>query len=198
MNLALNEIELPVRLRFERAMTDDELLHFCAVNDALRVERDSNGEILVMTPAGSNTSRMNNRIGRLLDEWTEADGRGVSFDSSGGFTLGDGSMRNPDAAWALLERWQALSEEQRSVFAPLCPDFVLELRSPTDRLRATQQRMEQWIATGVSLAWLVDPLLKQVTIYRPGEEPEVHEDPSSVQGDGLMRGFELVMARVWS
>ena len=98
-------------------------MRFCAANDALRVERDANGEILVMTPAGSKTSKMNMRIGRLLDEWAEADGRGVAFDSNGGFTLPDGSMRAADAAWVALPRWKALSDADQSRYAPLCPDL---------------------------------------------------------------------------
>jgi Uma2 family endonuclease len=178
-------------------MTDDELLRFCAANDGLRVEREANGEILVMTPAGSKTSKMNMRIGRLLDEWAEADGRGVAFDSNGGFTLPDGSMRAADAAWVALCRWQALSDADQSRFAPLCPDFVIELRSPSDSLPELKEKMELWIANGAQLAWLIDPIDRTVSVYRPGESPEVHHHPSSVQGVGVMAGFELVMARIW-
>jgi Uma2 family endonuclease len=197
MNLSLAEVELPVRLRFERPMTDDELMRFCAENDVLRVEREPNGEILVMTPANSKTSKMNLRIGRLLDEWAEADGRGVAFDSSGGFTLPDGSMRNPDAAWVQKNRWEALTDAQQSSFAPVCPDFVIELRSPSDRLLQSREKMEQWIANGAQVGWLIDPIEKAVSIYRSGGEPEHHVQPSSVQGTGPISGFELVMARIW-
>ncbi len=178
-------------------MTDDELMRFCAANDALRVERDANGEILVMTPAGSRTSKMNLRIGRLLDEWAEADGRGVAFDSNGGFTLPDGSMRAADAAWIALPRWNALSDTDQSRFAPICPDFVIELRSPSDSLPELQQKMEQWIINGAQLAWLIDPIEQEVSVYRPGHNPEVHRHPTSIQGEGVMAGFELVMARIW-
>jgi len=196
MNLALPQADLPVRLRFQRPMSDEELIRFCAENEVLRVEREPNGEILVMTPANSKTSHMNLRIGRLLDVWAEEDGRGVAFDSSGGFTLPDSSMRNPDAAWMLRSRWNAMSEEEQSSFAP-CPEFIIELRSPSDRLPDLQARMEQWIANGVKVGWLIDPLRKAVEIYRLGEQPEIHEQPTSVQGDGPVAGFELVMARVW-
>src|SRR5271163_2690574 len=113
MNLELTDIELPVRLRTEAPMSDLELMRFCAANESLRVEREPNGEILVMTPAGSKTGKINMRVSRLLDEWAEADGRGVAFDSSTGFTLPDGSMRNPDAAWLLAGRWNALSDEDQ-------------------------------------------------------------------------------------
>jgi Uma2 family endonuclease len=198
MNLALNEIELPVRLRFERPMTDDELMRFCAVNDVLRVEREPNGEILVMTPANSNTSKMNMRIGRFLDEWGESDGRGIVTGPDGGYTLPDSSMRAPDAAWVSNQRWRALSDKDQGRFAPICPDFIIELRSPSDRLPELQAKMEQWIANGAQVAWLIDPEEKSVTIYRAGNEPEHFAHPTSVQGTGPIAGFELVMSRIWS
>jgi Uma2 family endonuclease len=197
MNFTLAEIELPVRIIPDRPMTDDELMRFCAANDSVRVEREPNGEILVMTPANSKSSKMNMRIARLLDEWAEEDGRGVAFDSSGGFTLPDTSMRNPDAAWMLGSRWDAMSDDEQSRFAPACPDFIIELRSPSDRLSDSQAKMHQWIANGAQLAWLIDPQRKVVEIYRPGEEPEIHEHPTSVHGTGPIAGFELVMSRIW-
>jgi Uma2 family endonuclease len=197
MNFTLAEVELPIRILPDRPMTDEELMRFCAANDGLRVEREPNGEILVMTPANSKTSKMNMRIGRLLNAWAEEDGRGVAFDSSCGFTLPDGSMRNPDASWVEYSRWQALSDAQQSSFAPLCPDFILELRSPSDKLPEAHAKMHQWIANGAHVAWLIDPIEKAVTIYRPGEQPEALIHPTSVQGTGPIAGFELVMARVW-
>jgi Uma2 family endonuclease len=198
MQLALSETQLPLRLRLDTPLSEEELMRFCAANDIFRIEREPNGELTVMTPAGNDTSRMNGRITRLLDEWAESDGRGVAFDATGGFTLRDGSMRNPDGAWILLPRWQALTKAQQASFAPIYPDFIIELRSPSDRLRDLQMKMQQWIANGVQVAWLIDPRRKVVAIYRPGQAPEVHEDPTSVQGDGPIRGFELVLSRVWS
>jgi Uma2 family endonuclease len=197
MHFNLAEIPLPLRFRPETPMSDEELMRFCAANDALRVERDANGEILVMTPAGSRTSHINSRITRLLDEWAEQDGRGVAFDSNGGFTLPDGSMRAADAAWVALPRWKALSDADQSRYAPLCPDFVIELRSPSDNLPELKAKMSKWIANGAQLAWLIDPIDQEVSIYRPGESPELHHHPTSVQGSGVMAGFELVMARIW-
>jgi Uma2 family endonuclease len=198
MNLDLKEIELPIRLISERPLSDDELMRFCAANEALRVEREPNGEILVMTPAGANTGRINIRISYYLQAWTESDTRGIAFDSSAGFTLPDGSMRNPDGAWILNSRWEKLSEADQGRFAPVCPDFVIELRSPSDKVADLQAKMEKWIANGAQLAWLIDPIEKTVTIYRPGSEPEYLFDPSSVQGTGPMAGFELVLDRVWA
>ena len=197
MNLASAETELPVRLRFERPMTDAELLRFCEANEVLRVERDANGEILVMTPAGFGRSKMNVRISRLLDEWAEEDGRGVTTGPDAGYVLPDGSMRMPDAAWTSLLRLERAGVTDRAGFASICPDFVIELRSLSDRLSPLQAKMEMWIANGAEVAWLIDPQRKTVEIYRPGDSPEVLHEPSSVQGTGPVAGFELVMARVW-
>jgi Uma2 family endonuclease len=197
MNFALTEMPLPLRFRPEKPMSDEDLMRFSAANDALRVERDANGEILVMTPAGSKTSRMNSRITRLLDEWAETDGRGIAFDSNGGFNLPDGSVRAADAAWVHKSRWDALSDADQARFSPICPDFIIELRSPNDSLTELKQKMEQWLANGVQLGWLIDPEDKTVSIYRPGEQPEILAHPTSVLGKGVMGGFELVMARIW-
>jgi Uma2 family endonuclease len=197
MNFALAKMPLPLRFRPQTPMSDQDLMRFCAANDMVRVERDANGEILVMTPAGIKTSRMNSRITRLLDEWAEQDGRGIAVDSNGGFTLPDGSVRAANAAWVSLPQREALSAEDRSRYAPLCPELIIELRSPTDSLPELKEKMEQWIANGSQLAWLIDPIEQNVFIYSPNESPEVHYHPTSVQGDRVMAGFELVMARIW-
>lgn len=197
MNFALAEMPLPLRFRPETPMSDEELMRFSAANDSVRVERDANGEILVMTPAGSKTSKMNSRITRFLDAWAEEDGRGVAFDSNGGFTLPDGSMRAPDAAWVELKKWESLSAEDQARYAPICPDFVIELRSQSDSLPELEAKMKQWIANGTKVAWLIDPEQRTVSIYRPDDQPEVLVHPTSVQGSGIVAGFELVMARIW-
>ena len=197
MSFSISEMPLPLRFCPDTPLSNDELMHFCAANDALRVEREANGEILVMTSAGSKTSRMNSRLIRLLDEWAEADGRGLTFDSNGGFALPDGSMRAADAAWVALPRWKTLSDAEQSGYAPLCPDFVMELRSPSDGLSALQEKMQVWIANGAQLARLVDPIEQTVVVYHPGQPPESHHRPSSVSGDGVMAGFELVLSRIW-
>jgi Uma2 family endonuclease len=197
MNLALNQFELPIRISQGRPVTDEELMRLCAENNDLRVEREPNGEILVMTPANSRTSKMNLRIGRLLDEWAEADGRGIATGPDGGYTLPDSSMRVPDAAWVSNQRWHALSDKDQGRFAPLCPNFVIELRSPSDKIADLRAKMAQWIANGAEVAWLIDPIEKAVTIYRPGDQPEHLAQPTSVQGTGPIAGFELVMARIW-
>jgi Uma2 family endonuclease len=196
MEFALSSLPLPVRLRPETPMSDDDFMRFSAENHSLRMEREPNGEILVMTPTNNKTGKMNLRIGRLLDVWTEEDGRGVAFDSSTGFKLPNGAVRSPDGAWIASQRWDRLTEEEQEGFG-MAPDFIIELRSPTDSLPAARAKMEEWMANGVTLGWLIDPKRKVVEVYRPGEEPEIHENPTSVQGDGPVRGFELVMGRVW-
>ncbi len=197
MNFNLAEMPLPLRFRPETPMSDEELMRFCAANDDLRVERDANGEILVMTPAGNRTGRINAEIIVELGAWAKSDGRGYFFDSNTGFTLPDGSMRSPDAAWVRKTRWDALNPQDQERFSPICPEFIIELRSPSDNLGELQARMEQWIANGVEVAWLIDPIEHMVSVYRPGDSPEVRYHPTSVQGSGVMAGFELVMARVW-
>jgi len=197
MNFNLAEMPLPLRFRPGTPMSDDELMCFCAANDDLRVERDANGEILVMTPAGSRTGRMNALIIAAVTTWAESDGRGYAFDSNTGFTLPDNSMRSPDAAWVRKTRWDALTSNDQDRFSHICPEFVIELRSPGDNLRELQEKMEQWIANGAELAWLIDPQEKSVSIYRAGDSPEVIYHPTSVQGTDPVAGFELVMARIW-
>ena len=198
MNFALAEMPLPFRFRPDKPMTDQELLRFCVANDLLRVERDANGEILVMTPAGYSTGRKNTAIISALDQWSEADGRGYAFDSNTGFTLPDGSMRSPDAAWVQANRWDILTAADKDRFSPICPDFVIELRSPSDALPELKEKMEKWLANGAQLAWLIDPTEQSVTVYRRGDKPEEHSYPTSVQGTGIMAGFELLMARIWA
>ena len=198
MEFALTGLSLPLRIRPAVPMTDDELMAFCAKNDFYAIEREPDGELLVMTPAGSGTGRRNTSIIRHLDEWAENDGRGIAFDSNTGFTLPDGSMRSPDAAWLPQATWDALSPQDRARFAPVCPQFVIELRSPSDSLAELQAKMEMWIRNGALLAWLIDPQEKAVTIYRPGQKPERLDTISQVSGEGPVAGFVLPLDRVFT
>jgi Uma2 family endonuclease len=197
MNFSVAELPLPARIRPRTPMTDEELFRFCGANEMLRVERDANGELILMSPSGLEGDAANAEITTDLKIWTRQDGRGQSFGSNGGFTLPDGSMLSPDGAWLSWERWNALAPAERKRFGHVVPEFVIELRSESDSLAELHEKMKTWIANGVELAWLVDPKRKVVEIYRPGEQPEIHEQPTSVQGDGPVAGFELVMARVW-
>ncbi|QEE27331.1 Uma2 family endonuclease [Terriglobus albidus] len=196
MQLSLDKVAMPARLTPSKPMTDAELLEFCATNDFYQIEREPNGDLSIMTPSGGSTSHRNVYIARMLDEWAEKFG-GVAFDSNAGFVLPDGSMRSPDAAWIEGERWWALSEREQEVFAPITPYFVIELRSPSDKLPELEAKMEMWLANGVQLAWLIDPLRKTVVIYRPGREPEEQEGHTSAFGEGLLASFELPLGRIW-
>ena len=198
MNLALEGVELPIRLRLEKPLTELELMHFCSVNEMVRVERDANGELILMSPTGLQGSSWNSELITELNLWARQDGRGKVFDSNGGFTLPDGSMRAPDAAWVSWRRWNVLSHEEQKRFGHVSPEFVIELRSEEDHLSMLQEKMRLWIRNGVELAWLIDPQRKVVEIYRPEEEPEVHEHPLSVQGSGPVAGFKLVLERIWN
>jgi Uma2 family endonuclease len=197
MNVALPEIDQPVRLRFERPMTDEELMRFCAANEMVRVERDANGELILMSPSGSETGRTNSELIYQLVAWARETNSGATFDSNAGFTLPDGSMRSPDAAWIAWPRWNALSKEEQEGLAPICPEFVIELRSPSDSLAELQAKMRLWVANGVEVAWLVDPSRKAVEVYRPGREAEVVAGGSAVEGAGPVAGFVLELGRVW-
>jgi len=197
MALALNSIELPVRLLPDMPMTDEEFLLFCAANEPLRFERDTNGEIIVMSPVWTEGAGRESDVGTELAIWARSDGRGRYYGPNAGFKLPDNSVRAADAHWVSWARWNALAPEQRAEFARICPDFVIEVRSESDRLRPLQEKMNMWIANGAELAWLIDPIDKAVTVYRPGAQPEHHSNPTSVQGTGPIAGFELVLARVW-
>ena len=197
MSVAL-EVDLPVRIRPEHPMTDEELIRFCAANEMVRVERDANGELILMSPSGSGTGQKNSDLIYQLTAWARETNSGVTFDSSAGFTLPDGSMRSPDAAWIAWPRWNALTKEEQDRFAPICPEFVIELRSPSDSLTELQAKMRLWIANGAEVAWLIDPSRKTVEVYRVGREGEVLEGGSAVVGDGPVAGFVLELGRVWA
>ena len=197
MNLALPEIDQPIRIRFEHPLTDDELLRFCAENDPLRVERDKNGDLIVMTPTGLEGGGVEGDVFGELRNWALQDGRGKAYGPNAGVTLPDSSVRAADASWVSWQRLNALTPEQRKTFAPVCPEFVIEVRSESDSLRELQAKMQMWVANGAEVAWLVDPSRKAVEVYRPGREAEVLEGGSAVEGDGPVAGFVLELGRVW-
>jgi Uma2 family endonuclease len=198
MNLALDQFELPIRISQDRPVTDEELLRLSAENEPMRFERDANGELIVMSPTGTGGGRIESRVYLALGNWAVADGRGEAYGPTTGFKLPDNSVRAADAAWMSTQRWNALDAEELKRFARACPEFVIEIRSESDRLAPLQEKMQMWIDNGAEVAWLIDPIDKAVTIYRPGDEPEHHVYPTSVQGTGPIAGFELVMARIWA
>lgn len=197
MDLTFNEERAPFWIRFEQPISGDEMERICAKNDVVRVELDSSGELILMSPTNSEGGGVESEVLLVLGNWSYADGRGKFFGSNTGFTLPDSSVRAADAAWVSWRRWEALTVKQRKSYAPICPEFVIEIRSDSDRLLEVQAKMAMWIANGAEVAWLIDPQRKVVEIYRSGDSPEVLHDPSSVQGSGPVAGFELVMARVW-
>jgi Uma2 family endonuclease len=146
-------------------MTDEEFFEFCRLNADWRIERTQEGELVIMPPAGGETGARNSQLTRLLGNWAESDGTGIVFDSSTGFVLPNGAKRSPDAAWLRRSRWDALKPEERRKFPPLCPDFVAELRSPTDDLDTLQAKLEEYIANGAELGWLIDPVERKVDVY---------------------------------
>ncbi len=197
MNVSVAETELPVRLRFERPLTDDELLRFCAANALLRIERDVNGEIILMTPTGFEGGGIEGDVYGELRNWALQDGRGKAYGPNAGVTLPDGSMRAADASWVSWQRVKSLGEAQRKTFAPICPEFVIEVRSETDRLSSVREKMQMWLANGCELGWLVDPARKAVEIYRPGQQPEVQEGQAAAYGEGPVTGFVLELGSIW-
>jgi Uma2 family endonuclease len=169
----------------------------CRDNPDLRLELTSTGGLIVMPPAGSTTGKRNSNLNRQLAVWAERDGSGVAFDSSTGFTLPDKAVRSPDASWVRQERWDALTEDEQERFAPLCPDFVIELRSRWNTLKAQQEKMQEYIDNGTQLAWFIDPSNRRVYIYRKGEEVEVLTDAAMVSADPILKGFVLRLAEIW-
>jgi len=189
---------LVVRIPPSMQMTDDDFFELCQVNRDLRIERNKYGEILIMPPTGSETGNREFNIAGQLWVWSEQDGTGLAFSSSTGFTLSTGAERSPDASWIKLERWNTLSQEQQERFAPICPDFVVELRSPSDNLKPLQEKMLEYMREpGVQLGWLIDRKNRKVYIYRPGEEVECLDNPTTVSGDRVLPGFVLNMSKIW-
>ncbi|GAA6623278.1 Uma2 family endonuclease [Scytonema sp. NUACC26] len=179
-------------------MTDEQFFQFCQVNRNLRIERNQYGEISIMSPAGGKTGNRNFNLALQLGFWAEQDGTGLCFDSSTGFKLSTGAERSPDVSWMKLERWNSLSEEQQEKFSPICPDFVVELRSPSDNLKPLKEKMEEYMREpGIQLGWLIDRKNRKVYIYRPGMPEECLDNPATVSGDSVLPGFVLDMSKVW-
>ncbi len=178
-------------------MSDDDFFEFCQLNRDLRIERTSEGNLIIMPPTGGETGKRNFTLTALFGNWVEANGTGIGFDSSTGFTLPNGAKRSPDLAWVKRSRWEALTEAEKEKFPPLCPDFVLELHSRSDALDKLQEKMQEYIANGALLGWLIDPKEKKVYIYRPSAEVCCLENPDTISGDPVLPGFVLDLRRIW-
>lgn len=172
-------------------LTDEQFYRLCRDNPELRMELTSEGGLVVTSPTGAKTGWRNSKLNQRLANWSDANGRGVAFDSNAGFTLPNGSKRSPDAAWVRLEAWDALSDEEQERFAPLCPDFVVELRSPQDSLSSLEANMREYMENGARLGWLIDPMEKRVYVYRKDEAPECLESPKRLSGESVLDGLDL-------
>jgi len=183
--------------KFLKPMNDDEFFDFCQRNKGLRIEMEANGEIIFMPPTGSETGIKNFKLTGMFWTWVEKDGSGEGFDSSTGFVLPNGAKRSPDLSWINLEKWNAIPKAKRKKFAPVCPDFVVELRSETDNLNKLKDKMEEYIENGASLGWLIDAAKRKVYVYRPNLEVEMLENPNEISGEPLLKGFTLNLKEIW-
>lgn len=197
MSAGAGHAPLTVRLRPVFDLTDDQLLELSSLNRDLRMERNAEGELIVMPPTGGETGNRNAKLTIRLGVWTERDGTGANFDSSTGFRLPNGAVRSPDASWVERSRLEALTDEQRRKFLPLCPDFVLELRSPTDSLNTLQEKMREYLDNGARLGWLLDPEYRRVYVYRPREPVRQLDNPERISGDPVLPGFMLNLRELW-
>ena len=178
-------------------VTPEQFTALAAANRDLKLERTATGELIVNPPTGGESGKRNLSISGQLSNWFEAhDTLGEAFDSSTGFELPNGANRSPDASWVRKERWEALTLEQREGFVPLCPDFVIELRSKTDLLTGLRAKMQEYLENGTQLGWLIDPPNKQVEIYRAGQTVEMLENPSTLSGEAVLPGFTLTLKRI--
>lgn len=177
-------------------LTDEQFEQICRDNRELRIELTSKGDLIIMPPCGSRTGLRNSKINQRLTNWAELDGTGVTFDSSTGFTLPDGSKRSPDASWIRREKWEGLTSKEQGGFAPIVPDFVIELWSPSDSWPLLEEKMRDYIRSGVRLGWLIDPDNKRVFIYRMDHSVELLKDPSSLSGDPVLPGFVFSLQEI--
>ena len=194
-------------------MSADSFFDFCQLNSHLRIERTATGKLVIMSPAGSETGNRNAKLMQQLSNWTDRDASGIEFDSSAGFILPNGATRSPDASWITLTKWNSLSAEQKTKFAPICPDFVVELtsdpaeassakeraslKSPSDSLKVLQDKMQEYIDNGASLGWLIDRTTHQVYIYTPDREIKCLDNPQTISGDPVLSGFILDLTKIW-
>ena len=179
-------------------VTQEEFAAIAAANRDLRLERSADGVLIASPPTGSESSQRNIGITAQLWIWAQANPTlGVAFESSGGFCLSNGAIRSPDASWVKRDRWDALTPEQRKGFAPLCPDFTVELRSESDSLSTLQDKMREYVENGTCLGWLIDPQNRRVEIYRSGKEVEILDNPGQLSGEDVLPGFVLNLRQVW-
>jgi Uma2 family endonuclease len=187
----------PFVVRFDPVMDDEQLLKFSSLNPDLRIERNANGDIILMYPEGLSSAAGSAELTFLFMKWAKRDGTGRIFGSSAGFTLPNTAVRGPDVSWVTKQRLRALEKGDWHKYGPFCPDFVLELRSKTDSMRVLKAKMAEYIANGARLAWLINPFKRTVFIYRPDSAPEELHDPESLSGEEVLPGFVLQLSDLW-
>lgn len=178
-------------------LDEEQFYQLTQQNPEQPLEQNAQGEVIIVSPTGGFSGRSNSKIIQQLENWNDKDQRGEVFDSSTLFRLPKGSGRSPDAAWVERSRWEALTEEEQDKFPPLCPDFVIELRSKTDRLMDLQEKMTEYLDNGAQLGWIIDPLLKQVHVYEAGQPVQVLDQPATVTGTRCMAGFVLDLKKLF-
>ncbi|MBR8837428.1 MAG: Uma2 family endonuclease [Stigonema ocellatum SAG 48.90 = DSM 106950] len=190
-------VSLPAPLELNIDLTDEQFFQLCQNNRDLRFERTAIGELIIMPPTVRETSNRNADLTYQLRAWSRQNKLGKSFDSSGGFKLPNGAERSPDASWVKMERWNTLTPAEKERFAPLCPDFVVELMSPSDSLEKTRAKMREYIDNGARLGWLINRQQRQVEIYRPNGEVEILPSPQTLSGEDVLPGFVLDLTQIW-
>lgn len=178
-------------------LTDEQFFMLSQNNPDLRFERTAQGELIIMPPTGGITGDRNSDLNYQLRGWSRKNKLGKTFDSSTGFKLPNSANRSPDASWVKMERWNALTEDEKEKYIPLCPDFVVELMSPSDTLEKTRAKMKEYMDNGASLGWLINRKQKQIEIYRPNQEAEILNFPQILSGEDVLPGFILDLTEIW-
>ena len=192
----IGNINLPSPLQLTINLTDEQFWQLCQRNRDYRFELNDRGDLIIMSPTGSDTGRRNIKLTTQLEIWNSKHKLGIAFDSSTGFKLPNGAKRSPDASWIKLDRWKSLTTEEQEQFAPICPDFVVELRSKTDALKPLQEKMQEYLDNGAKLGWLIDRQNQQVEIYRCNQPVEIVKAPSSLSGEKVLANFTLDLTEI--
>ncbi|AFY45567.1 Uma2 family endonuclease [Nostoc sp. PCC 7107] len=179
-------------------LTREQFYQLCEENPDLKLERNAQGELIIMPPTGGETGKSNSHVNGQIWFWNDQHQLGEVFDSSTGFTLPNSADRSPDVSWVAKSRWDALTKEQKEKFIPLCPDFVIEILSPNDSLKKTQNKMQEYIENGCRLGWLINRKKQEVEIYRPGKDVEILKSPQTLSGEDVLPGFVLNMQKIWA
>jgi len=178
-------------------ISNDQFYQLCLNNRNIRFEKNDQGDLVIMTPVGDISSNRNARLIQQLLNWSDENKLGIVFDSSAGFILPNGAIRSPDASWITLTKWQSIPDTEKEKFAHICPDFVIELMSPSDSLKTTQEKMKEYMENGAKLGWLINRKDRQVEIYRENQNTEILDNPSNLLGEHILINFTLNLELIW-